>query len=90
MNALNELREHARSVGEKLVEDLRFAEVTTNAWSDQVRSDLEVSRIMNSCLDDLASTSNWRVVNYRAMNVRGLPLLCWTSTPRLSPMQSGD
>ncbi|MDA1049923.1 MAG: class I SAM-dependent methyltransferase [Planctomycetota bacterium] len=63
MNALNELREHARRVGEKLVEDLRFAEVTTNSWSNLERSDLEVSQIMNSCLDDLASTNCWGEAN---------------------------
>ncbi|MBI2478936.1 MAG: class I SAM-dependent methyltransferase [Planctomycetia bacterium] len=56
MNALNELREHARRAGEKLLEDLRFAEVTTNGWSNQERANLEMSRIMNACLDDLALT----------------------------------
>jgi hypothetical protein len=63
MNALNELREHARCAGEKLLEDLRFAEVTTSGWSNQERSDLEVSRIMNSCLDDLALTNCWGEAN---------------------------
>jgi hypothetical protein len=59
MNASNELREHARRAGEKLIEDLRFAEVTTSGWSNQERSHLEVSRIMNACLDDLVLTNCW-------------------------------
>lgn len=59
MNRLNELREHARRAGEKLVEDLRFADVTTNGWLNQERADFEMSRIMNSCLDDLALTGCW-------------------------------
>jgi hypothetical protein len=63
MNALNELREHARRVGEKLIEDLRFAEVTTNRWSNHERADFEMSRIMNACLDDLASTGCWGEAN---------------------------
>ena len=63
MNALNELREHARRAGEKLIEDLRFAEVTTNGWSNHERSDLEMSRIMNACLDDLALTNCWGEAN---------------------------
>ena len=69
MNALNELREHARSVGEKLVEDLRFAEVTTSGWSNHERADLEVARIMNSCLDDLASTNCWGEANRNPSSV---------------------
>ncbi|MEO8497065.1 MAG: hypothetical protein ABI614_18490, partial [Planctomycetota bacterium] len=63
MNPLNALREHARLAGEKLIEDLRFAEVTTNGWKNRERSDLEVSRIMNACLDDLALTNCWGEAN---------------------------
>jgi hypothetical protein len=63
MNALNELREHARLVGERLLEDLRFAEVTTSRWLNQDRANFEMSRIMNACLDDLALTSCWGEAN---------------------------
>ena len=69
MNALNELREHARRVGEKLVEDLRFAEVMTSGWSNHDRANLELSRVMNSCLDDLASTECWGEVNRKPSSV---------------------
>jgi hypothetical protein len=69
MNVLNELREHARTVGERLVQELRFAEVTTNGWSNSVQSNLEVSRIMNSCLDDLALTNCWGEANRNPSNV---------------------
>jgi hypothetical protein len=63
MNALNELREHARLAGEKLLEDLRFAGVTTNGWLNQERANFEMSRIMNACLDDLALTGCWGEAN---------------------------
>lgn len=63
MNPLNALREHARLAGEKLLEDLRFAEVTTTGWSNHERADFEISRIMNACLDDLASTGCWGEAN---------------------------
>lgn len=69
MNELNELREHARRVGEKLVEDLRFAEVTTSRWSNHERADLEMSRIMNACLDDLTSTNCWGEENRKPSGV---------------------
>lgn len=59
MNRLNELREHARRAGEKLIEDLRFAGVTTGGWTNRDRADFEMSRIMNACLDDLALTNCW-------------------------------
>ncbi len=68
MNRLNELREHARRAGDKLVEDLRFAEVTTGGWSNSERSDDEVARIMNACLDDLAATDCWGEENRTPSN----------------------
>ncbi|MBC8353981.1 MAG: hypothetical protein H8E66_18455 [Planctomycetes bacterium] len=69
MNELNELREHARRAGDKLLEDLRYAEVTTSGWSNRERTELEVSRIMNSCLDDLALTNCWGKANRVPSNV---------------------
>ncbi len=59
MNRLNELREHARRAGERLMEDLRFADVTTSGWANHERANFEMSRIMNACLDDLALTNCW-------------------------------
>lgn len=63
MNALNELRQHAQRAGERLVEDLRFASVTTGNWSNHERANYEISRIMNICLDDLEATRCWGDAN---------------------------